>query len=1347
MKNRFLFVCICFLLITSLFSCKYTPDNPNDELAQQNEKIASVSFSLEKFERNAFIPDEVKISEITKFELTYTLLDSDSDDTDDSVAEEGKVADEKANSKKEIWNSVEEFLDASLTLDIGTYDFYLNLFAKDFDDEERCVQSGKIEAKEIIAGSNECVFNTKYVEQGDCRIVYKWQNDANNVNRIGTVKMGLFPLDDLEKAVEGYELKEVEFTSGEDYYSVCFAATNLKNGTYSLKIELYDNDSENQELLNEFSDIIEIYGYKTTGERELKTENFNQNYYITYELNGGTIDADSSSKFTKKHNTKTAVILPNGACIARKGYIFKGWYTSPECTAATRLSIISISSEYIAKDVTVYARWALKTSELYVSSEGNDEKSGRSKEEALKTIDAACKIIKEYGDSSYNWKIFVNGNVTGIPTGTSGTNSMYGAIEIPANITAERAKSILITGSNGLDEDGIPKDVLNRGSNGNYNNSTTSSVLTVASAVPVTLTNIKITGGNTGNGGGIFINEGATVLLGDGVLITKNRSGKGGGICNQGTLFMYGSAVIGDKTATEYASYSSTQDLSENKTANYAGMGGGIYNGDFSSTVASTKIIANLYLGYKLAENGKIVKQELTGGIYFNGAGTGGAIYNARKSNVYFASGILQYNGVSGDGAGIYNCAAAKVEMSGGQIVKNSASYSSSVMNGGGVCNDYSDSVFIMSGGVINENQAWCSGSSSNGKGGGVYNGGTMYMYGTAVIGNADAEEAANAESYGNRAQVGGGIYNDYTTDRIPQLYLGYKPGNDNTPEKAEFKGGIYYNYAEQRTSLDSKWGGGGIYSSAISGRGIVDINSGTIAYNATKNYGGGLCCKDATISGGTIRDNFAEKNGGAIYLQDNTESILTLSGDVVIPAGEDNTNDICTSVYSKTYYSSIAIAGKLSDSFKVMLTPENYQEDIQLVKLAADSKAKLEDELEKFNIRPQTDESGQTFVWYLDAQGKLHKTDAAIDIDVTPVSDKISLSYEKEGYNCIFKATATTGKDTFSWYVNGEKQDETSDKFELKASSGLRTYVVEVRSGIYSATTTVTLEKTKVQYYVSTSIISGPDAPVIVRDGSEERPFTSISAACNVMTDPLIEEYTIYVDGILQNADKILNTIPESVKSITIIGKNELVDGLPVDGIKLREKDSGDSLQILTDVPVVIKNLFISDGYAGIIIGDRTGIVNVKADVTLESGTLVDSNQDGIFVCSGSSLRVKDGVTISNNHGDNSVSGIYLKPDAKLYLEGGTFSGNEFNLGERVTKSDIYYWKNAEIYISAVLPETAPFASIVVTGITGDDIAAYYQILNNDGLSAEDFAAQCAKFELSDAEIDDEGKLIANHG
>ena len=1324
MKNRFLFVCIGFLLITSLFSCKYTPDNSNDELAQQNEKIASVSFSIEKFERNAFIPDEVKISEITKVELTYTLLDSDSDDTDDSVAEEGKVADEKANSKKEIWNSIEEFLDASLTLDIGTYDFYLNLFAKDFDDEERCVQSGKIEAKKIIAGSNECVFNTKYVEQGDCRIVYKWQNDANNVNRIGTVKMGLFPLDDLENAVEGYELKEVEFTTGEDYYSVCFAASNLKNGTYSLKIELYDNDSENQELLNEFSDIIEIYGYKTTGERELTNENFNQNYYITYELNGGTVYEDSSSKFTKKHNTKTAVILPNGACIAREGYIFKGWYTSPECTAATRLSIISISSEYIAKDVTVYARWALKTSELYVSSEGNDEKSGRSKDEALKTIDAACKIIKEYGDSSYNWKIFVNGNVTGIPTGTSGTNSMYGAIEIPANITAERAKSILITGSNGLDENGIPKDVLNRGSNGNYNNSTTSSVLTVASAVPVTLTNIKITGGNTGNGGGIFVNEGATVLLGDGVLITKNRSGKGGGICNQGTLFMYGSAVIGDKTATEYASYSSTQDLSENKTANYAGMGGGIYNGDFSSTVASTKIIANLYLGYKLAENGKIVKQELTGGIYFNGAGTGGAIYNARKSNVYFDSGILQYNGVSGDGAGIYNCAAAKVEMSGGQIVKNSASYSSSVMNGGGVCNDYSDSVFIMSGGVINENQAWCSGSSSNGKGGGVYNGGTMYMYGTAVIGNADAEEAANAESYGNRAQVGGGIYNDYTTDRVPRLYLGYKPGKDNTPEKTDFKGGIYYNFAEQTTSLDDKWGGGGIYSNAIAGHGTVEIASGTIVYNATNNYGGGLCCKDATISGGTIRDNFAEKNGGAIYLCDNTESILTLSGDVVIPAGEDNTNDICTSVYSKTYYSSIAIAGKLSNSFKVMLTPDNYQEDIQLVKLAADSNAKLEDELKKFNIRPQTDENEQTFVWYLDAQGKLHQITAGVDVSVTSVSDKISLTYNKQGINYIFKATSTAGAGGFSWYVDGVKQiNAMDDSFILTpTTAGTKTYVVEVRCGLYSASATVNIE-TKADLYVSASADPEDDSA----DGTEEHPFATIKAACNAMTNPVIDEYTVYVDGLLQNADMIPNTVSEDIKSITIAGKNALVDGVPQDGIKLANKGQRECLGVVTSVPVVIKNLCICDGANGIIVG--SGQLKV-ADVTLECGTFIDANEDcGVSVAGYSTIRIKAGVTITNTQGGTyATGGIYLMQYAKLYLEGGTFSGNK---NSENYDSDFEIARDVKIYISAVLPETTPFATIVPGALKLADFEAGTQLIYNDGLSEEEFAAQCAKFKV----------------
>ena len=49
----------------------------------------------------------------------------------------------------------------------------------------------------------------------------------------------------------------------------------------------------------------------------------------------------------------------------------------------------------------------------------------------------------------------------------------------------------------------------------------------------------------------MYISPSSTVVLGDGVLVIYNRTGsngRDGGIHNDGTLYMYGTAVVGDKT-------------------------------------------------------------------------------------------------------------------------------------------------------------------------------------------------------------------------------------------------------------------------------------------------------------------------------------------------------------------------------------------------------------------------------------------------------------------------------------------------------------------------------------------------------------------------------------------------------------------------------------------------------------------------------------------------------------------------------------------------------------------------------------------------------------------------------
>jgi len=141
-----------------------------------------------------------------------------------------------------------------------------------------------------------------------------------------------------------------------------------------------------------------------------------------------------------------------------------------------------------------------------------------------------------------------------------------------------------------------------------------------------------------------LINEGARVSLGDGVLLTGNRGEMGGAIYNLGTLFIYGSTIIGNKNA-EVCPPTSNSEVTV----------GGI-------VVAAPSNYSN---------------------------NSGGAIYNAANSKAYISSGSIARN-TANSGGGIYNNANSSsiFVMAGGTINKNTAESTNSgqqTARGGGL--------------------------------------------------------------------------------------------------------------------------------------------------------------------------------------------------------------------------------------------------------------------------------------------------------------------------------------------------------------------------------------------------------------------------------------------------------------------------------------------------------------------------------------------------------------------------------------------------------------------------------------------------------------------------------------
>ena len=339
----------------------------------------------------------------------------------------------------------------------------------------------------------------------------------------------------------------------------------------------------------------------------------------------------------------------------------------------------------------------------------------------FETVTKAVEVIAATGNSSKDYRIFVSGTVTG-------------AHEISDAVNG-KANSITIQGYNGLDTNGEPKDALS------CSGSTDAVTLKVVSTVPVTLKNIKLLGDSTptsktmvlvlentyetdvtieegvwitgndtssfteetfsavfvgvdgkltmkggkisGNkcmsGGGIVV--GGTFVMTGGEISGNEATAFGGGVYNAGSMFMYGSAVIGDSTKTTAAT-----DTTENGCSNKAECGAGIYS------------LGNLYLGYSDADTEK----ELTGGVFYNFSHDTGGIYQYANKTFLMNSGFVSYNA----GRGIYvgNCS---FTMSGGSVIGNTTFEPGNdyQTNGAGIYAGVASTVLI-SGGTISENEA-----------------------------------------------------------------------------------------------------------------------------------------------------------------------------------------------------------------------------------------------------------------------------------------------------------------------------------------------------------------------------------------------------------------------------------------------------------------------------------------------------------------------------------------------------------------------------------------------------------------------------------------------------------------
>ena len=438
-----------------------------------------------------------------------------------------------------------------------------------------------------------------------------------------------------------------------------------------------------------------------------------------------------------------------------------------------------------------------------------------------------------------------------------------------------------------------------------------------------------------GDGGGLFIEENASLTMIGGYISDNETGQNGGGIAiDNATFEMSGGIIDNNRTNGSgggiYATNLATVDIYDGEiysnTANY--FGGGIDIGNYSTaTIQGGRIIRNhsnsngggisvrststasmfyAYIDRNTAgeDGGGIFITDygtnfwLYGGVIDgNGAKSGGGISIIYEAVLYYSGGEIKDNRADFKGGGVDAGIAGTIEITGGSIFGNSAE------DGGGIhLSEGSNSNFGF-------RDVWITGNTASNNGGGI------------MVDSYINLELANITISGNSAgNRGGGIAfvkedQEYTING-GQIINNWTFNTDNDPTTG-LGGGIYIGYKEDSTeyswydrfnatlTIKSE-------SSSVSIRENGISESGTVM---TKN-GGGIYSHGAflflikssyyyEISSNAVRtmpgDNYVFGNGGAIWLWNEDYIYLHITD---FSGGSDDTIIFENNIASRAYTS-----------------------------------------------------------------------------------------------------------------------------------------------------------------------------------------------------------------------------------------------------------------------------------------------------------------------------------------------------------------------------------------------------------------------------------------------------------
>ena len=190
---------------------------------------------------------------------------------------------------------------------------------------------------------------------------------------------------------------------------------------------------------------------------------------------------------------------------------------------------------------------------IFVSQGADDAIADGSRELPFGTLNAAIADVDVRNMPNAHLTIYIDGTVNG-----------------DATINCTQSRSITLTQKTG----GSPAVLQGSGTN---------TTLKINTTVPVTLKNIKVTGGNNTEGGGIYIYSGSSLTLSNGAVVTGNTAVFGAGIYVDGNLSVTGASTVTGNT--DSSSIPSNVYLPSGKTIKVTGA---LTNGSSNSQIGVT---------------------------------------------------------------------------------------------------------------------------------------------------------------------------------------------------------------------------------------------------------------------------------------------------------------------------------------------------------------------------------------------------------------------------------------------------------------------------------------------------------------------------------------------------------------------------------------------------------------------------------------------------------------------------------------------------------------------------------------------------------------------------------------